>query len=230
VDHRDLTIWLAEELRWNGFEATLTMRPLLTSSSQHCNAVGLALWLSRVADDHLWDFKDQVQSKLERTEKVLLRHQGDEYAWYERSVPGNINFGYAGMAAGWDRLLLHAGASFAEITDAAHRRRGEATCVIPGIPDGVCPKVYLNPQWVTTLFDDPKDFTSVEFGIQLWERYPIGLTVDQLREFLTSHGRMLSTVGPPPHAGNYRNDEWPYWRGYFNGPRSDPWPLGWPPF
>ena len=24
----------------------------------------------------------------------------------------------------------------------------------------------------------------------------------------------------------YYGNPWPYWRGYFNGPRSDPWPLG----
>ena len=230
VDDRDIMTWLVEELRGNALEAMLTMRPLLTTSSLTCNAAGLALWLRRVADDHTWDFKDQIVHKLDGSQEVVLRHGADDYAWYEYSLPGNINFGYAGRAAGWSGLLLHAGASFAEITDPAHQRTGEANCLVPRIPDRMCPKLYLNPRWKTTLYDDPRDYSSVQFGIQLYEQHPIGLTVDQFRAFLSTHSAMLrlSMVPMPSDAGEYRNEDSPYRRGYFNGPRSDPWPFAWP--
>ncbi|HUW94651.1 MAG TPA: polymorphic toxin type 44 domain-containing protein [Anaerolineae bacterium] len=191
----------------------------------------LALWVRRVADDHTWDFKDQIYSKL--GDAVMLRRSGDAYGWYEYSVPGNINFGYAGRAAGFPALALHLGASFAEITDLAHKEGGEATCLIPGIPDGACPsllEVYLNPEWQSTLYDNPPDWGSVEFGVQLWEQHPVGLTLDQLASFLSDHMGMLagSVQRAPSNAGEYRDPQrlWPYRRGYFNGPRSDPWPFG----
>jgi RHS repeat-associated protein len=230
VDHRDLTIWLAEELRWNAFEAVVTMRPFRDTTYPGCRSLWVALWLRRVADDHTWDFKDQIESKL--GEAVMLRGTGDGYAWYEYSLPGNINFGYAGRAAGFPGLALHVGASFAEITDRAHKESGEAACLIPGIPDVACAsllQVYLNPEWQSTLYDNPEDWQSVEFGVQLWEQHPVGLTLDDFRMFLSAHAGMLagSVHRAPSDAGEYHpsGNPWPYWRGYFNGPRTDVLPL-----
>ena len=97
VDHRDLTIWLAKELNANGFEAMFTMRPFRHLPYRGCRSVWLALWLRRVADDHTWDFKDQIEAMLGDT--VLLRGSGEAFTWYEYSIAGNVNFGYAGRAA-----------------------------------------------------------------------------------------------------------------------------------
>jgi len=231
VDHRDITIWLWAELRANGLEATVTMRPFRDIPYPGCRSLWLTLWLRRVADDHTWDFKDQIEQKLGDT--VMLRGSGEAFAWYEFSIPGNINFGYAGRAAGWPGPALHVGASLAQITDQVHKERGDATCLVPRIPDDVCPSLlqgYLNPDWRGTLYDSPDDWWSVEFGIQLWDQHPVGLTLDQFRSFLATHSGLLagSRRSQPSDVGQYRDpqDAWPYPTGHFNGPRSDFWPLG----
>lgn len=162
----------------------------------------------------------------------MLRHFGEHYGWYEYSVPGNIHYGYVGRAAGWSAKSLHFGASLAEIFDPAHRERGEAACfiwvypTIPGCPRCIL-KGYLNPEWKETGFDDPDDWNSVEFGIRLHERHPVSLTLDQFRLFLFVHGHMLRLYPEPLDAGEYRQrqNEWPYWHGYFNGWRTDPLPI-----
>jgi RHS repeat-associated protein len=225
-DHRDLTQWLVEELRTNATTTeTREIRKLLWTP--HRNFwLAKDRWFALVADRHTWDFKHAIRDKLKlETELIMLRHPGEVYGWYSYQVPGNINFGYVGRAAGWSGLALHGGASYAQVTDPSHK-----SCLIPRNPRWPCTddekcwrKGELRLEWVGTLFDSPEDFDAVEFGVQLYEAHPVNLTVDQFKQFLSTHSHMLrSSVHPDPGQEPANIDElrrnWPYQWGMFNGP------------
>jgi RHS repeat-associated protein len=227
-DHRDLTEWLVDELRINASRPeTGDIRKLLQNRRcRGCFVLAKDQWIDLVADGHTWDFKDQIRDLL-TTDFIMLRHPGDVYGWYSYQVPGNINFGYVGRAAGWSGRLLHYGASLAQVTDPAHE-----DCLIPRNPRWTCTddercwkKGQLRLEWVGTRFDSPEDFQAVEFGIQLYEAHPVSLTDDQFKHFLSAHSNMLrSFVHPDPDQEPANIDElrrsWPYKWGTFNGPEG----------
>jgi hypothetical protein len=223
-DWRDLTQWLVEELRTNASRPeTGEIRDLLWTP--HRNFwLAKDKWFDLVAAHHTWDFKDAIYSKL-GTNYIILRHPGEVYGWYWYDVPGNINFGYVGRAAGWSGLLLHLGAGYAQV-----KAPGENGCLIPRNPrwpctdDERCLKKggEVKAEWTATAFDSPEDYLAVEFGIQLYEAHPVNLTVDQFSHFLSTHARMLKSYDNPNPDQEPPNDalreDWPYEWGYFNGP------------
>ncbi len=236
VDHRDLTIWLVGELSVNAQSPEVSqMRRYMTAISKDCPfcvAYAGVQWIRRVADRHVWDFKHAIERKL-ATNVIMLRHTGEDYGWYHYDVPGNVHYAYVGRAAGWSAQDLHEGAAWAEMFDPGHRKKGELnSCYISPIPCNYCPllKVFRNPEWEDFGYDDPEDWNSVEFGIQLYERHPVGLTLGQFRRFLSAHGWMLRLYEEPPAVVEPlpAQEDWPYWRGYFNGWRTDVSPFGWP--
>ena len=75
---------------------------------------------------------------------------------------------------------------------------------------------YFNPNWIGTWFDDPSDYNNVEFGVRLYDTYRLGLTLQQFHTHLALYGDSL-TPGQAHELG-WRNPNWPYRVGYFNGP------------
>ena len=125
-------------------------------------------------------------------------------------------------------LPLHAGAGYAEITDPAHKKRGEACCpeycrdlvADPWVSLPVCIPLgcyYINPDWVSTLFDDPGDYWNVEFGVRLYNSYGSRMSFDQFQNHLTAYGWWLTLAVTIPDS-RFEHPNWPYSAGYFDGP------------
>lgn len=193
---------------------------------------GLDAFKNLVQDRAKWDFKHKILEEMGRS-IVLLGDNADISSWwYEYSVPGNINYGFVGRAAGIPGWLLHAGAGFAEVTDPAHLQRSifgyQVKIDPPFCPEGpagetcrkyTCP--YVNWLWIGSGFDEPRDYNAVETGIQLYDAYGVNITFSELIDGLTARGQMLDHSGAQP-AWNWQNPRggWPYAVGRFNGPRE----------
>jgi RHS repeat-associated protein len=226
-NHRDLTYWLYNELHTNANSYyTQRIKSLLSSPFPINKERAIAGWVFLVKDKAKWDFKHKIEDEL-LGQTILLRHDTG-YRWYEYSIPGNIHFGYVGRAAGFSGLALHLGAGYAEVTDPAHSDRGEACCpqvcrvgVAKNIPYALCVRLgcyYFNPDWALTLFDDPKDWQNVEFGVKLYDTYRENLTFDQFQSFLASHGNQLTPAAVIPEWNWVNPGGWPYNLGRFDGP------------
>jgi hypothetical protein len=87
-----------------------------------------------------------IQIKNELGETVKFGSQ-----WYEFSTPGNILYGFYGLAAGFAKQELHVGAGVAQWQD--HVNKGSE------IGD-----------W-STLLDTSDDYYAIEFGFFLYENY-----------------------------------------------------------
>ena len=127
-DHRDLTYWLYEEIseNANGYYVQ-RIRSLLNSSDLVQKARAVFGWIFLVKDEAKWDSKHRIRSSFRGGESIRLT-SSEGPTWYEYTVPGNIHYGFVGRAAGFSDTMLHAGAGNAEITDPAHKKRGEACC------------------------------------------------------------------------------------------------------
>ena len=232
-NHRDLTYWLYNELHTNANSYyAQRIKSLLSSPFPISNERAMAGWIFLVKDKAKWDFKHKIEDEL-LGQTILLRHDTG-YRWYEYSIPGNIHFGYVGRAAGFSGLALHLGAGYAEVTDPAHSDRGEACCpqvcrvgVTGNIPYALCVRLgcyYFNPDWALTLFDDPQDWQTVEFGVKLYDTYRENLTFDQFQSFLASHGNQLTPAAEIPEWNWVNPGGWPYnlgrfrWAGYWTKP------------
>jgi RHS repeat-associated protein len=230
-DDRDLTWWLYQEMVTNvaGPDAT-EIRRLLNSWNPLDKYEGTRKWISLVADRCRWDFKHRIRARLGDT--AMLRHTASGsrgYRWYEYSVPGNIFFGWMGMAVGFPDWFLHVGAGVAEVIDPAHQERGDCTITQQvrvhiemdrlGIDRDLQQNVCINPEWCGTNFDEPGDWWNVEFGIQLYKTHGPGLGYSQWLTFLGSRGWSLTpAASSPENVGRHRNTAFPYQVGYFNGP------------
>ena len=159
---------------------------------------------------------------------ITFFDNNEGYRWYEYSVPGNIFYGYIGSAAGFIGLMLHAGASLAEVTDPAHLKREilgheiDVCCPCPK-ESLICKAVlcgYYNPLWIGGGFDDPTDFNGVQFGVDLYNNYHQGLTFSHLIDELTRKGSKLAHPALTPSSFEWINPQggWPYNPGRFNGP------------
>jgi RHS repeat-associated protein len=235
----DLTSWLYSELALNsnGYYVQ-RIRALRLGAANPLNPAGkdtldklraFAAFYFLVKDKAKWDFKHEIKDVLQG-EKIAL-DAGEELHWYEYSVPGNIHYGFVGRATGFTAFELHGGAGYAEITDPSHEERGEACC--PQIcysswtGDWENPVTfehclqlgcyYINPDWVKSLFDDPQDWASVEFGVQMYNTCGQQLTRAQFQDHLALHGDEL-TPAPGVYGPGMPNTAWPYHVGFFNGP------------
>lgn len=227
ADHRDLTYWLYEEMSENANGYYVQRIQSLLNSSDLINQARAAFgWIFLVKNEAKWDFKHNIRNIL-RGESILLNSSNGS-RWYEFSVPGNIHYGFVGRAAGFSSTMLHIGAGYAEITDPAHQERGEACCpefcqdIIgdPWITLNVCIPLgcyYINPEWMSTLFDDPGDYWNVEFGVRLYDTFHSQITYNQFQDFLATYGWWLTPAVEIPTT-RYENQDWPYSVGYFDGP------------
>lgn len=128
-----------------------------------------------VSNEAKYDVKVAIKDNL--GENIQL---GDK--WYEYSTVGNILYGFYGLAAGFGKTELHAGAGAAQIIDIF--AKGD----MPGGPN--------------TLFDTDDDYFAVEFGFYLFENYYDDgiLTENEFLEALAKypHADMLALVPKPP--------------------------------
>lgn len=230
-DERDLTPWLFAELKtaiYNRdilFISTLVGVKSLPSESVHPSVgygsygAAMIMWRQLVRDRARYDFKHQILRELNRT--ILFRTENGNLLWSEYSLPGNIFFGYIGTRIGFPGWLTHAGAGFAEAVDPAHEKIRN-----------ICGIAYLPPSRIPTLGDDPADYRSVEFGIELWKKYGASLSLPQFRRELEQNYHKFAPPLALPGSGGipdypWKNPRggWPYDVGDFNGSREhEHWP------
>lgn len=223
-NERNLTLWLYRELRNNAWSSyTVKIYEMATSYNPSKIKDAFSAFKLLVQDRAKWDFKHKIQQELQANSFVLFHDTSQfDYKWYERSVAGNIHYGYIGRAAGFSREFLHGGAGYAEIVDPAHVQAGESCCVC--IPNGKggcffsgCG--YFNPNWMNTWFDDPMDYTAVEAGIVMYDTYGRFLTYEGFEDTLSLYGPRLATTSEHlPWKWKNPAGNWPYEVGHFNGP------------
>jgi hypothetical protein len=229
-DDPDLTYWLFDELK-EGFQNpdVNLVRVHITYLGIHGRnpaeyALGGLMWRALVRDKARYDFKHKIREEMRTT--ILFRRNDGRPLWSEYSVPGNIFFGYIGSYVGFAGWGTHAGAGYAEAADPAHKPIRN-----------VCDRLYLNPQWWGSLFDDPLDYQAIELGINLWRKYGQSLSLHQLKTEIENNYSKLSSppAMPPLQSGTgeipvygWRNPrgDWPYGVGRFNGPNAEKY---WPP-
>jgi RHS repeat-associated protein len=229
-DDRDLTDWLIRQLNANlSAPSTADIRrlnfegvvPDVLQWVFNCpttvdvvdraagKALAFAYWIHLVKDRARYDYKHAIKAKM--GESIRLCYQtGCE--WLDYSVPGNINYGYTGRAAGFTGFELHSGASYAEVCDPAH-----------SLADKLCPvdgSGYFNTDWALTAFDDPTDYTAVELGIELYSRNPSGVNRDDFERLLGKYLPTLDKADRPKRI--YRNLVYGtnYPVGIFDGPNG----------
>lgn len=167
---------------------------------------------------------------------IVLHDFKTGYRWYDYSVPGNIHYGYIGLAAGIPEWLLHLGASKAEITDPSHEVDVEnvvglwyanlhGDIAIDCIFElNVEYHWYQNFEWVGSLFDDPTDWNAIELGAKMYRAYPGNLSFYGLVKHLTLEGETLdqaSNVPPWEFINTRSGGGWPYSASRFDGPDTD---------
>jgi len=228
INERDLTWWLYKELTSNANSTYVLKIKSLMAGTLENKKRGLEAFKYLVQDRAKWDFKHKIQLEFS-SQAIVLLENNDGFRWYEYSVPGNIHYGFIGRAAGIPDWLLHAGASYAEIYDPAHMQRDifgtDICCPCPdGAAGGVCRILlcpYLNPPWIVSGFDDPKDWNAVETGIQLFNSGGANISFTAFVSGMTTWGSSLDqpTIIPEWNWVNPRSG-WPYTVGRFNGPRE----------
>ena len=213
-DGRDLTDWLVRELRTNATGSAVGLIQHLFTSSGHefgVAATGAPAayveWYRLNHDGARFDFKDRIDLLV--GESIMLCGLYD-CGWYDYSTPGNIHYGFVGAASGFSLETLHFGASYAEITDPDHANDPE---------ENLINSFYFQPEWASTMYDDPLDYNAIEFGYALYRSFGPDLTVEQLQWAFTLYAKVLNhplqTSAVPTQP--YYNPDWPYPVGYFNG-------------
>ncbi len=160
-DMRDLTDWLPSAAVYMATDSEIKKINILNKfQSPTCD--DWAEWLAKaeagrrfyniVKDGARFDVKDKIYDDL--GEVVKLGQQ-----WYEYSITGNILYGFYGIAAGYDKDSLHAGAGFAQLADflrwlwkAEHEGEDEPVTIDPGYG-----------------LDTGDDYYAIEFGIWLYQ-------------------------------------------------------------
>lgn len=223
-DDRDLTSWMFRELK----EALRTPAIGFIKQLFEDDPGGVLYgkyaagnyWKALVRDKARYDFKHEIERQMGQT--ILFMSNDNEQLWNEYSLPGNIFFGYVGSHIGFPGWLTHLGAGWAEAGDPAHKNKRN-----------ICDTYYLPPERIWTMGDDPLDYNSVQFGIDLWNKHRQGLTEHQLRDEIELNYQKFAPPPEWPGQGNTPNygwqnvrKKWPYRVGDFKGPRADEF---WPP-
>ena len=224
-DDRDLTDWFVRQVNANLLDPELalirSLNELAAKSLLSNGACSTAadLWLAAtykrqaydiwanvlVKDRARYDYKHAIKQKM--GEAIRLCHYAD-CEWMDYSVPGNVNYGYIGLVAGFNEVELHGGASYAEICDPAHRAPGVECYMYP----------YFNPNWSLTFYDDPTDFWAIELGFYLYRYYPQGFSEEQFRIALYYYYPLLPRRVRPFYAYTDLQYGTSYPLGYFDGP------------
>jgi hypothetical protein len=76
---------------------------------------------------------------------------------------------------------------------------------------------HLELDELQTLFDDPQDYATIDFGIRMYNTYGRSLSYSQFQDYLATYSNEL-TPAPSISEQGFTNPNWPYRVGYFNGP------------
>jgi len=148
-----------------------------------------------VGDHKKYDVKVKIEEHIGNTVKL-----GDN--WYEYSTPGNILFGFYGLAAGFSKSELHWGAGGAQVLDFITQPFTDKEDVKTGT-------------WSTS-YDTEDDYYAIEFGFFLYENYYEDDGILTTDEFLIAfdefeHADKLALELPPeyfnPSEREYEVDE-----------------------
>jgi hypothetical protein len=91
--------------------------------------------------------------------------------WYYFDVAANIHYGYVGRAIGFDREILLFGPGIAQIKDGTS-----------------------NINWGPWYFDDPRDYTAVQVGMDLFDNYGYNISPKHLAAALDARKSLLHQV------------------------------------
>jgi len=127
----------------------------------------------------LWDFKWKIYDIIGENIKL-----GDD--WYRYDVPGNIHFGYLGLAVGFDEGVLHCGADFA-----------------------------TDRRWCSGS-DFPEDYDAIEAGYALYKNSRGGdVDISTLKVVLAIHPNLAKGEPELPNFKSFLY-RWPYPIGTFD--------------
>jgi RHS repeat-associated protein len=136
-------------------------------------------YLSRFTEAY-WDFNDLEGGGKEWDIKVKIQEDliygavlcGGMCNWVDFSTPGNIHFGYVAYHAKIDQGI-------AAVAGGVLDKRDQIE------DDHRFPDLYCLPTGSMLPCDDPQDQAAVDFGYDLAQKYPAGLTEANLRNELT---------------------------------------------
>ena len=149
-------------------------------------AVAYLTFYDVVKTHGLWDFKWEIREKIGRN----IQLSGN---WYRYDVPANINFGYIGLAVGFDGRTLHCGADFA-----------------------------TNRHWCSGA-DPNEDYEAIEAGYDIWELtrgLPVDENI--LHIALARHPLIAKGIENEPNPKSL-SLPWPYPVGSFDDGSSGWW-------
>jgi len=175
-DKRDLTSWtVAAAVDIVESKENKALETLNSTGIKPFKVAAYVSFYNLVADGQKYDVKDKIKGELGETIKL-----GDN--WYEYSTPGNILYGFYGLAAGFSESELHAGGGVAQILD--YLKHGD----IPGGP--------------LTFFDTKVDYYAIEFGFYLYTEYYENDGILTVEEFLDALEEFTDVekldIAPPP--------------------------------
>jgi RHS repeat-associated protein len=162
----DLTDWLVNQMKVNATsQVAHTLREALHSGPGGFVAA-TAGWYAMVDGGQPWDFKPDIQDHLNRGTSLILAD-----TWYYFDVAANIHYGYVGRAIGFDREILLFGPGIAQIKDGTS-----------------------NINWGPWYFDDPRDYTAVQVGMDLFDNYGYNISPKHLAAALDARKSLLHQV------------------------------------
>ena len=160
-----------------------------------------------------WDFKDEIGIRL--GPGITLCGAGRCYNDIEYSVPGNIFYGYIGMAAGLGGSTVQIGAAVAERIDPAHNKNNKEEYTGPY--QGVLRIDPLTPPFTWNFGDEPRDHEAVTLGIMLWRDYEASMTRGQFESTMGQYISKLARWSPlRTPVDRETSTAYPYRVGYFN--------------
>ena len=239
LNPRDLTRWLHNEMTWNAknhwsvkfmkAENDLALQNFIkgNESLRECNKELALLYFSQatvahgsaltvfyfmVKDGGPWDFKDEIGTRL-GPGITICTSNSNCFNDIEYSVPGNIHYGYIGLAAGFTSAEIKFGAGWAEKNDPSHNPKNPAYSG-PYL-GGEDFSNYDEDEW--NYGDETRDNTAVTLGIKMWKKSQENLSYE---EFMTIMGEKISGLDrctPSPETVSSDDKKaWPYTVGYFN--------------
>ena len=169
---RDLTPWLVNQMRANASGETAQTIRNLKQNGPDGRIAANAMWYVMVRGGAPWDFKPDIQREIGN--QIILAD-----TWYSYDIPANIHYGYVGRAIGFNREWLLFGAGAAQIK--------------AGTSDW---------KWSAWYFDDPSDYTAVQVGMDLFDRYGYNITENNLAIVLEERKSLLKLAPAqiPPGA------------------------------
>jgi RHS repeat-associated protein len=158
----DLTNWLVNQMNVNAMGPVAATLRESLDSGIDGFVAASAGWIAMVRGGAPWDFKPDIIRNI--GESVIVAD-----VWYGFDVPANIHYGYVGRSIGFDRNYLLFGPGVAQI--------------IAGTSD---------PAWGYWYFDDPKDYTAVQVGMDLFDQFGYVVTAEDLAAAIEPRKSLLN--------------------------------------